>query len=368
MNELLKRLLMRGRVMAPLDEDQHVGGDDDLDDEDEDQEVQEPAKKPEVKLGDQEDGSVIIELEDGDDTKKESDEKAAGEEKSKAEGEDDEAALEEKRAARRQERQERKARQREREEASRRELAATKARAEALEQRLAALEGRDRSRELAKVESDIQRVESAYEQARAVYQDAIEQHDGEAATKAQETMLLARERYAQLNAAKEGFKQQQKAPSSGAADPVVTSLANKFMSDNPWYKHNDPKDTDSSILKSLDNVLANEGIYTPNQPEYWDELRARVKKYLPHRVAGGKVSTNAGKDSGDSKPVTPARQQKTVVGGGGGESQGAGKGVFHLSANRVQAMKDAGVWDDPKARAEMIRRYRDYDKENSKGN
>lgn len=365
MNELLKRLLARGRYMAPLDEDQHAGGDDDLD-EDEDQDPPEQKEKqPEVKLGDQDDGSVIVSLEDGDASKQSSEEEAAGEEKPK--GEDDEAALEAKRAARREERQARKEKQREREEATKRELAAERAARQQLEQRLATLEGRDRSREIAQVDASLQRVESAYDQARAAYQEAIEQHDGEAAAKAQETMLLARERYAQLNAAKEGFQKQQKS-TPGAVDPTVTSLANKFMGDNPWYKHNDPKDPDSAILKALDNSLANEGIYTPNQPEYWDELRARVKKYLPHRISSGKVSTTASKDQVDAKPVAPAKQQKTVVGGGGGETQGAGKGTYHLSAERVQAMKDAGVWDDPKARAEMIKRYRDYDKENSKGN
>lgn len=372
MNILMQKIL--GRLhMAPADDDTGAsagGADDDLDEDlDEDEDKAPAAKDTSVKLGDQEDGSLIVELEDegGEDgASKPTGSSDPAEEASGEEGSDDEKALEEKRTARREERKARKERQREREEETRRELAAERAERKQLEARLASLEGRDRSREIAGVDSNIRRTESAYEQAKATYIEATEQHDGAAAAEALETMNLARERYQQLTTAKKAYEQQQKQPTS-AVDPVLANHAQKFMSDHAWYKHGG-NDMDSRIVKAIDDSLAEEGKYAPNTPAYWEELRARIKKVLPHRVAGGKVSTTAADDAKPvNKPAGAARQQKTVVGGGGGESSGAGgKGTFHLSSERVKAIKDAGMWDDTKARNDMIKRFRDFDK-NTKG-
>lgn len=376
MNILLQKLLMRGRVyMAPADDDTGTGGsggNDDLDlDEDEDlDEDRQPEQQPaaaEVKVGDQEDGSFVIEVEDeGDENGKPASEGESGKKKAGEEGQDDEAALEEKRAARRQERQDRKTRQREREEETKRQLAAERTARQQLEQRLADLEGRSHAAEIASVDNQLRRTESAYEQAKAAHAEAIASQDGEAAAEALETMQVARERYRQLTTAKQAYEQAQKQP-KGAVDPNVTNYANKFMSDHPWYKHGG-SDMDSGIVSAIDRALHAEGNLQPSQPEYWDELRARIKKHLPHRIAGGKVSTNSGEqEQSANKRQAPPRQNKTVVGGGGGESKGAGKGTFTLSPERVKAIKDAGMWDDPKARGEMITYYRNFDKQNPKG-
>lgn len=369
MNILLQKLLMRGRVyMAPADDNNFGGGEDDLDDDDDlDSDPAPEAKKPEVKIGDQDDGSVIVELEDEEQDDGKGQQASKGESGTEAtgeEGEDDEAAREEIRAARRKERQERKARQREKEESTRRELAAERAARKELEDRLAKLEGRDRSRDLAGVEAGLRRTESAYETAKAAYAAAIAEHDGEAATAALEQMDVARENYRQLTAAKQNFETQQRAPKTNV-NPAAANYAQAFINEHKWYKH-EGDDEDSAIVKTIDIAMHRQG-WDPSTKEYWDELRARVKKYLPHRVASGKVLPSDGKDP-VNKQTAPARQQKTVVGGGGGESAGAGKGTFMLSPERVKAIKDAGMWDDPKARNEMIRRYRDYDKTNSKGN
>lgn len=373
MNILLQKLLMRGRYMAPAQDDElggGAGGSDIDDDDDDDVEIDPaPAAKPEVKLGDQDDGSVIVEIdEEGGENgaQQPNDVDPAGQKAAGEEDQDDEAAREKIREARRLERKERKERAKEREEEVKRELAAERAARKELEARLAGLEGRDRSREIAGVDANIKRTETVYDQAKAAYIEAVEQHDGEAAAAAQETMSLARERYQQLTTARKAYEHQQAAPKS-AVDPELVNHAQKFMSENKWYNHGG-SDMDSRIVKAIDDTLTEEGKFHPSTPAYWDELRARIKKVLPHRINGGKMSTNATEkaDAGDKKPAAPARQQKTVVGGGGGESAGAGKGTFHLSPERVQAIKDAGMWDDPKARQDMIRRFRDFDK-TSKG-
>lgn len=55
---------------------------------------------------------------------------------------------------------------------------------------------------------------------------------------------------------------------------------------------------------------------------------------------------------------------KAVVAGSGRDSGGSGKtGTYKLSAERVQAMKDAGIWDNPEKRAEAVKRYREFDKQ-----
>jgi hypothetical protein len=109
---------------------------------------------------------------------------------------------------------------------------------------------------------------------------------------------------------------------------------------------------------TIDKRLAAEG-FDPRQPTYWSELSKRVAKYLPHRANS---SYTAGANASNGKP------NRTPVAGSGRES-GAGDGsrssgsTYQLSAARVQALKDAGTWSDPKARAEAIRRYRDYDRQ-----
>jgi hypothetical protein len=54
------------------------------------------------------------------------------------------------------------------------------------------------------------------------------------------------------------------------------------------------------------------------------------------------------------------------VGGAGqrGNTPADSEGGFKLSAERVKAMKEAGIWDDPERRQKMITKYRELDKQN----
>jgi len=122
-------------------------------------------------------------------------------------------------------------------------------------------------------------------------------------------------------------------------------LAADWLTDNPWY---DPsgQDEDSEIAMTIDKKMVKEG-WNPSSPEYWDELDNRLQKYLPHRY-------------NDHIDETPRSKPKTVVTGSGRESvtnSGGRANTFTLSPDRVRAMKDAGMWDDPEKRAKMIKRY-----------
>jgi hypothetical protein len=93
-------------------------------------------------------------------------------------------------------------------------------------------------------------------------------------------------------------------------------------------------------------------------PEYWTELDARLQKYLPHRF------TNTSSVSyTESNPN--ARRSTPPTGGSGQDGRPSSSTQYRLSPERVRAMKEAGMWDDPDKRKKMIQRYMDQDK-NSK--
>ena len=102
----------------------------------------------------------------------------------------------------------------------------------------------------------------------------------------------------------------------------------------------------------LDDELASEG-WSPATKEYWDELDARVKKYLPHKARPEYTSDKT-------------KKTKSPVAGGGRESSNSNSASnYRLSQDRVNAIKEAGMWDDPVRRAAMIKQYQDYDKQSS---
>jgi hypothetical protein len=71
--------------------------------------------------------------------------------------------------------------------------------------------------------------------------------------------------------------------------------------------------------------------------------------------------------SGSAAPA--AVRNRRVAAGGGGNAGGTSPAPYKVSSERVQAMKDAGVWNDPTKRDKMIRGYMAYDKANKpKGN
>ena len=130
-------------------------------------------------------------------------------------------------------------------------------------------------------------------------------------------------------------------------DPSLKQHAQSWMSKNTWY---DPqgRDADSRVALTIDRTLAEEG-WDPRQPEFWQELSSRLKTYLPHRFA--------------KQPASQREKPRSITGGSGRDSGGGSGGFqFKLSPERVAAMKDAGIWDDPVARDKMIKKYAEFDK------
>jgi hypothetical protein len=317
-------------------DDGHDGGDD-------------GTGKPAVRIGEQDDGSAVLVLDD----------KAAADVSdpdAPKEGDTDEAALEAKRAQRREERAEQKRKRAEREERNRRELASEREARKALEQRLAIIERRSEGSELAQVDEGIKRAAQQYNYQKEVLAAAQAAGNGAATAEAIEKMLTARQQHDQLTNVKTAYQQRQAAPPP--LDPRLKNLAEKFMERNTWFKA-EGNDADSQVTRALDNSLVSEG-FDPKTEGYWDELQNRIKKYLPHRIASGKLASQGTSDS-NSKP-------RSVVSGSTRDSAASvgNPATFKLSADRVNALKESGLWDDPKKRDEAVRRYREYDKANGK--
>lgn len=253
------------------------------------------------------------------------------------------------RARRREERKQRKQAQREREDSLRRELAARDAVINELRGKVEGIERRNTGSEIAQLETMKQQTANAYAYFKDQIRVATEANNGAAVAEATEKMLIAQQRFNELQNIEKAYRQRQAAPQP--LDPRLAQHAQTWMSQNKWY---DPsgKDPDSRITLTIDQQLADEG-WDPSTEGYWKELNERVKKYLPHRVSSGKI------DSRRPKPVVTGTSRESVP--------NASKGTYKLSADRVQALKDAGIWEDPKQRAEAIKRFREFDKQNNQG-
>ena len=216
------------------------------------------------------------------------------------------------------------------------------------ESRLAALETRN-------VQSDTQTAEQRYNwalqqmrQAEQQLKEAFETGDGEKAIQAQKL------REQSLTAAREAeeLKKQlttQKTPSNSVLDPMTETYAQQWMRKNSWFDPNG-KDEDSAIARAIDEAWSQEaqrrGI-SPSSEQYWDELDERVKRRL-------------GRDDADRKPRKAA---PPVTGRGDTSRASTSDNKVYLSPDRIKALKDANLWDDPETRKRYIKQFRDYDKQ-----
>lgn len=192
--------------------------------------------------------------------------------------------------------------------------------------------------------------------------EGTETQNGAVVAEATEKMLQAQARFNQAVQYEQALVARQQQQTTPQLDPRLVNHASNWIKRNPWY---DPKgtDPDSRRTRAIDTALAAEG-YDSNSPEYWEELTVRVKNQLPHRFArasvGNKQPEGNGRANGGDKP-------RSVVGGTGrnNASPRGNSSAKGLSAERVQALKDAGLWDDPAKRTAAIKEFQAYDKEHA---
>jgi hypothetical protein len=316
-----------------------------------------PTDKMEMQVAEEQDGSAVVQLEDGESPQAEEKvELAEGgdvDSNDADDGLDSDPDREQIRAARREERKLKKQIHREKAKESNHLINALKNQNQQLAERLAHLEKRTSGAELARVDKAIDDTEVQIEYAKMKMREAVANQDGDAVVKAQELMYESQRKVESLKSIKDHATRQMSQPpkpTMNVPDPAVTHNAKLWMDRNSWY---DPqaKDMDSEIAQRLDKKLTEEG-YDPSSPEYWEELDDRVAKYLPHRA--------------ETAPQRPATQRPRMTGSGRESAPSGRANEFRLSPDRVAAIKEMGAWDNPELRAKMIKSYAKFDRENKR--
>ena len=213
-------------------------------------------------------------------------------------------------------------------------------------ERLSVLEKKSHGSDLARLNKAMEDQHNRTLFAKQKMAEAIASGNGELHASAQEMWFEARRQFEALDAVKKKATAPARQRTIQAPDPQLQRHASAWMENNQWYDPNG-RDPDSKVALTIDQAMAEEG-WNPKTPQYWEELDNRLQKYLPHRYTG----------EADERPTQ--KRPRNFVTGSGRESASSsviGRNQFALSRDQVQAMKDAGMWDDPEKRAKMIRRY-----------
>jgi hypothetical protein len=318
-----------------------------------------------VPIKEQEDGSVLAKIEQEEhfeenekEEKKASDESDEDEEQQDEESgsddsdsEDTEDEREKIREARREERRLKKELTKQREASARHKISALEKRNEDLARRLAAVENTASSFKFAQIDKAVEDEATRVEYAKMKMLQAAQSNDVEAQMEYLEQLTDAKDRLKQAQYQKKQQLEQAKSPKQNVPNPVSTEVqqnATKWLKRNNWY---DPeaRDTDSRIAKVVDQELATDG-WDPSDPEYWDELDNRLQSRLPHRYT-------ARGNSNHKRAAGPTASSRVA-------EASSKPGTITLSRERVQAIKDAGAWDNVERRNKMIRAYASYDRQN----
>ena len=263
------------------------------------------------------------------------------------------------RERRRIEKRERKQRQDAAKNRDKTELTFLQRRNEELERRFSSIEGKMMRSELSEYDSAIAQASQRAQLAEQVFAKAISAKNGEDASKAMQyrdqakaAVYALEQRKAQevLQIQQAQYAQQQK---QNEIPPRQVEMAQDFIREHDWY---DPagSDEDSAIVLAIDAALVKAGV-DPNTDEYWDELREKVKRRLPEKFNKREQRSDTNRPRGGPQ-----------IGSGRNDSAPSGRREVYISPERKNAMIEAGVWDDAVLRQKYIKRYMDYDKQNSR--
>ena len=256
------------------------------------------------------------------------------------------------REARREERRLKKELKKQRDLSSKNKINALERRNAELAERLAKVENTASSYEFAQLDKAIEDEATRVEYAKMKMLQAAQANDAVSQMEYLEQLTDAKQRLNQAQHYKKQQVDQAQSPKQNVPNPVATEVqqnATKWLKKNSWY---DPqaRDTDSRIAKVVDQELVTDG-WDPSDPEYWEELDNRLQSRLPHRYTS-KGSKEGRRSSG---PTASSRSSNATA---------QKPGTITLSRERVQAIKDAGAWDNTEKRNKMIRAYASYDRQN----
>jgi len=319
-----------------------------------------PTQKMEMQVDEEQDGSALVTLPENETPAVEENQ---GKPESDYRNDDDEDGepnqaidpeREELRAQRREERKLKKQISRERYNQANHQVTFLTKRNQELAERLAVLEKKTSGAELARVDKAIEDAGVQVEYAKMKMQEAVAQSDGVALTRAQEMWFEAKRKQESLESVKTQATRQMSQPRQNinVPDPMVQKLAADWMERNTWYNPHGTNE-ESEIAMMIDKKLTAEG-FDPSTPDYWDELDERLEKYVPQKVNRGYNDSSVRKE-----------RPRSVVTSSGRESTASTRGnEFRLSPDRVAAMKEAGMWDNPELKQKAIRKYAEWDRTN----
>lgn len=309
-------------------------------------------EQPESKDDDEKDGDQGDDDDEGDDDEEDDDERLGA-------SEDDDDDKDSQKEKRRQSNRARRKRKKESRERDRKELTFLRQRNEDLERRFSAVEERVGHSEVSQIDTRINDTKSKIKLADQVISKAIASQDGDAYTEAQGIRDDLRDTLTRLNYAKATMtaRTEEQTP----PDARLVANAQAWVRDHEWWDPNGG-DQDSRMVSLIDAQLVNEG-YDPTSKAYWDELSDRVKEALPHRY-----EDDDDDDAGANGAQRKKKGKKKKPSGGptmsaGGQERPLKKNEVYISAERKQAMIEAGVWDDPELRQKYLRSYAKYDRE-----
>jgi len=290
-----------------------------------------------------------VEASDEDHAEEDSQDEESGDEEQDDETEDEREKI---REARREERKLKKELAKQREASAKHKISALEKRNEDLARRLAAVENTAASYQFAQLDKSIEDEATRVEYAKMKMLQAAQSGDMEGQVEYLEQLTDAKQRLQQVQYYKKQQLEQAKAPKQNVPNEMAAEVqqnATKWLKRNSWY---DPqaRDTDSRIAKVVDQELAADG-WDPGDPEYWEELDNRLQSRLPHRYTG---------KSGNNKRSSAGPTASSRV----ANASSVKPGTIRLSPERVQAIRDAGAWDNIEKRNKMIRAYANYDRAN----
>ena len=257
------------------------------------------------------------------------------------------------REARREERRLKKELSKQRVASDKHKISALEKRNEDLARRLAAVENTASSFQFAQIDKAMEDEATRVEYAKMKMLQAAQAGNTNDQMEYLEQLTDAKERLRQVQQYKKQQLETAKSPKQNVPNELAEDVqrkASKWLKKNSWY---DPqaRDTDSRIAKVIDQELASDG-WDPSDSEYWEELDNRLASRLPHRYTGKNGNSNNKRSSG---PTASSRVANTTS---------SKPGTITLSRDRVNAIKDAGAWDDVAKRNKMIRAYAEYDRAN----
>lgn len=240
------------------------------------------------------------------------------------------------------------------------ENAELKKRLEALEAFTPKFQQRVDAQDEAQVDTAINSQINLYKTAELNLEKAITEGNGAAAKEAQRIMFDSNNKYNQLVALKQKYKDTANAEKEVKREPPKKEIGEaqkmytrRWMNDNAWF-HPDGSDEDSETAKIIAQQVEKDGL-DPNRREFWDEVNDRLKEELPHIF--------------EEKPARRAAspRPKQVNGSQGADSAPNNARTIKIPESVKKMAVDAGFWDNPKMKKVFIKNWLEQ-QQNTKAN